>query len=82
MTASPATATATSLPAAGTRGGADEGSTVKPGHETWDVRRIVTTIAIVVVALAAIGYVYGKVRSAPPRHPDLERQPEDLEITG
>jgi hypothetical protein len=37
----------------------------------------VITTALVIIALAAAGYVYGKVRSAPPRHPDLARQPDD-----
>jgi hypothetical protein len=32
-----------------------------------------------VVALAALGYAYGKLRSAPPRHPDLARRPPDLD---
>jgi hypothetical protein len=73
---------ATTVPPAGSRGGADEGSVVKPAHETWSVRRIVTTTALAVIALAAIGYVYGKLRSTPPKHPDLTRQPEDLETTG
>jgi hypothetical protein len=72
----------TTVPPAGSRGGADEGSVVKPKHEAWSTRRIITTTVLVIIALAAIGYVYGKVRSAPPRHPDLERQPEDLEISG
>jgi hypothetical protein len=82
VTPPPATATPTTAPVAGSRGGADEGSAVKPSHETWDVRRIVITTALAVIALAAVGYVYGKIRSTPPKHPDLGRQPEDLEITG
>ena len=78
----PAAPVATTVPPAGSRGGASEGSVVKPTHETWSVRRIVTTTALAIIALAAIGYVYGKVRSTPPKHPDLTRQPEDLEATG
>ena len=74
-------AVATTVPPAGSRGGSIEGGVVKPTHETWSVRRIATTTALAVIALAAIGYVYGKVRSAPPKHPDLTRQPEDLEAT-
>ena len=42
--------------------------------ETWSPRRIATMTALAVVALAAIGYAYGKLRSAPPRHPDLARR--------
>jgi hypothetical protein len=80
--AAAAVAPATTLPPAGSRGGADEGSVVKPSHESWGVQQIIVTTALVVIALAAIGYVYGKVRSAPPKHPDLSRQPEDLEATG
>jgi hypothetical protein len=91
-TASPTTAAAviapppavaqTTIPPAGSRGGADEGSVVKPSDETWDVQRIVITTALVTIALAAAGYVYGKVRSTPPKHPDLTAQREDLERTG
>jgi hypothetical protein len=77
----PTTAPAT-IPPAGTRGGVDEGSVVKPSHETWTVERILVTTALAVIALAAIGYVYGKLRSVPPKHPDLAHRPEDLEATG
>jgi hypothetical protein len=80
--AAAAPAPATTIPPAGSRGGADEGSVVKPSHGGWDVQRMIVTTVLVVIALASIGYVYGKVRSAPPRHPDLTRQPEDLETTG
>jgi hypothetical protein len=66
---------------AGSRGGADAGSVVKPKHETWSVQRIVITTALSVIALAAIGYVYGRLRSVPPRHPDLAHRAEDLETT-
>ena len=72
----------TVAPPAGSRGGADAGSVVKPKHETWTVERIVVTTALVVVGLAAIGYVYGRLRSMPPKHPDLTRRAEDLETTG
>ena len=75
-------APATVAPPAGSRGGADAGSVVKPKHETWTVERIVVTTALVVVGLAAIGYVYGRLRSMPPKHPDLTRRAEDLETTG
>jgi len=68
-------------PPAGSRGVADEGSVVKPHGQTWDVERIVITTALVVIALAAFGYVYGKVRSAPPKHPDVDREPDDVEIS-
>ncbi len=77
----PATATSTSVatpPPAGSRGGATEGSVVKPSDETWSPRRIATMTALAIVALAAAGYAYGKLRSAPPRHPDLTRRPPDL----
>ena len=75
-------APATVAPPAGSRGGADAGSVVKPKHETWTVERIVVTTGLVVVGLAAIGYVYGRLRSMPPKHPDLIRRAEDLETTG
>jgi hypothetical protein len=78
----PAADPATTVPPAGSRGGASEGSVVKPTHEAWGVRRIVTTTVLAIIALAAIGYVYGKLRSAPPKHPDLTRQREDLEAMG
>jgi len=67
------------VPPAGTRGDATEGSVAKPRHETWSPRRIATMTALAVVALAAMGYAYGKLRSAPPRHPDLVRRPPDLD---
>ncbi len=70
-------ATATTVPPAGTRGGSAAGGVAKPTHETWSPRRIAVTTILAVIALAAAGYVYGKFRSAPPRHPDLVRQPED-----
>jgi len=71
--------TTVALPAAGSRGGATEGSVAKPTHETWTPRRIATVTGLAVVALAALGYAYGKLRSAPPRHPDLARRPPDLD---
>ena len=63
----------TVAPPAGSRGGVDAGSVVKPKHETWTVERIVVTTALVVIALAAIGYVYGRLRSLP--RPDLTHAP-------
>ena len=74
----PAT-TAAPVPPAGTRGGATDGSVAKPRRETWSPRRIATMTALAVIALAAAGYAYGKLRSAPPRHPDLARRPPDLD---
>jgi len=78
----PTTIPVTVPPPAGSRGGADAGSVVKPKHETWSVQRIVVTTALTVVALAAIGYVYGRLRSLPPKHPDLTQHTEDLETLG
>ncbi len=78
----PAPTTSTSVatpPPAGSRGGATEGSVVKPSDETWSPRRIATLTALAIVALAAAGYAYGKLRSAPPRHPDLAPRPPDLD---
>jgi hypothetical protein len=69
-------------PPAGSRGGVDAGSVVKPTHETWTVERIVVTTVLAVIALAAIGYVYGRLRSLPPKHPDLTQRAEDLETLG
>ena len=66
-------------PPAGSRGGVDAGSVVKPKHETWTVERILVTTALTVIALAAIGYVYGRLRSLPPKHPDLAKRAADLE---
>jgi hypothetical protein len=54
------------------RGGAAEGSTAKPEPaEGWSIERIVTLTALGIVALAAAGYAFGKIRSTPPIHPDL-----------
>jgi hypothetical protein len=71
--------TTVALPPAGSRGGATEGSVAKPTSESWSPRRIATITALGVIALAALGYAYGKLRSAPPRHPDLARRPPDLD---
>jgi len=58
------------------RGGAAAGSVAKPEDEQWSVRRMITTTALCVLALAVAGYGYGRIRSTPPRHPDLVRSPE------
>ena len=58
------------------RGGAAAGSIAKPEDEQWSVRRMVTATALCVLALSVLGYGYGRVRSTPPRHPDLVRSPE------
>ena len=58
------------------RGGAAAGSVAKPEDEQWNVRRMVTTTALCVLALSVAGYGYGRIRSTPPRHPDLVRSPE------
>ena len=58
------------------RGGTAAGSVAKPEDEQWSVRRMVTTTALCVLALAVVGYGYGRIRSTPPRHPDLVRTPE------
>jgi hypothetical protein len=67
----PATSTAaagtagTSVPTApvAERGGASAVDITKAEDEAWTVRRIATTVGVVVVALAIAGYVYGRVRS-------------------
>ena len=58
------------------RGGAEAGSIAKPEDEAWSVRRMVTTAAVCVAALAAAGFIYGRIRSTPPRHPDLVHEPD------
>ena len=58
------------------RGGAAAGSIAKPEDEQWSLRRMVTTTGLCVLALAVLGYGYGRVRSTPPRHPDLVRSPD------
>jgi hypothetical protein len=56
------------------RGGAAEGSIAKPeAAEGWSIERIVTLTALGIVALAAAGYAFGRIRSSPPIHPDLMR---------
>ena len=37
---------------------------------------MVTTTAVCIAALAAAGFIYGRIRSAPPRHPDLVHEPD------
>jgi hypothetical protein len=56
------------------RGGAASTNLVKPEDEEWSLRRVLTTTGLTIVALAAIGFVYGRIRSTPPRHPDLARE--------
>ena len=63
-------------PTAVRRGGTASGSIAKPEDEQWSVRRMVTTVGLCVVALAAAGYAYGRIRSTPPRHPGLVRSPD------
>jgi hypothetical protein len=53
------------------RGGAMAGTTAKPGDEEWSIRRIATTVGSVVLGLALLGFVYGRIRSAAPRRPPL-----------
>jgi hypothetical protein len=69
--------TTTTAPVAVRRGGAEAGSIAKPEDEPWSARRLVTTTALCVVALASAGYAYGRIRSAPPRHPDLVHEPPE-----
>ena len=40
------------------RGGAESGSIAKPEDEAWSVRRMVTTTAVCIAALAAAGFIY------------------------
>jgi hypothetical protein len=56
------------------RGGAASADLVKPEDEEWSLRRVLTATGLTVIALAAIGFVYGRIRSTPPRHPDLARE--------
>jgi hypothetical protein len=54
------------------RGGATSGSVAKPeAAEGWSIERLITVTALGIVALAAAGYILGKIRSTPPIHPDL-----------
>jgi hypothetical protein len=78
-TAAPPT---TVVPPPGARGNALQGATAKPRHETWTARRLATITALAIVVLASSGYAYGRMRSVPPRHPDLERSPDDYDGAG
>lgn len=51
------------------RGGAAPGTTAKPADEGWPFRRIGTTVGLIVAGLALLGFVYGRIRSTPPRPP-------------
>jgi hypothetical protein len=53
------------------RGGAEAGTTAKPGDEDWSIRRIATTVGVTVAGLALLGFVYGRIRSTSPRRPPL-----------
>ena len=69
--------TTSTAPIAVRRGGAEAGSIAKPEREQWSVREMATTALLCVVALAAAGYAYGRIRSVPPRHPDLVHEPPE-----
>jgi hypothetical protein len=75
-------APAPAVPPAGARGNALQGATAKPRHETWTARRLATITAFAIVVLASSGYAYGRLRSAPPRHPDLAPSPDDDDGAG
>ncbi len=67
------TVPATTVP----RGGAASGSVAKPEPaEGWSVQRLATLTLLGIVALAAAGYAFGRIRSTPPVHPDLARHPD------
>jgi hypothetical protein len=51
------------------RGGATAGTTAKPGDEGWPYRRIGVTVGLIVIGLALLGFVYGRIRSTSPRPP-------------
>lgn len=53
------------------RGGAPAGTTAKPADEEWTLRQILTTVGIIVGALAVTGFVYGRIRSMTPRRSQL-----------
>ena len=48
----------------------------KPEAETWELRQVLTILGLAIVALAALGYAYGRIRSVGPRHPGLVRSVE------
>jgi hypothetical protein len=51
------------------RGGATAGTTAKPADEGWPFRQIGTTVGLIVIGLALLGFVYGRIRSTSPRPP-------------
>jgi hypothetical protein len=51
------------------RGGAAPGTTAKPADEGWPFRRIGTIVGLLVLGLALLGFVYGRIRSHSPRPP-------------
>ena len=57
-------AATTPLPA---RAGTEAVDVTKDDEEVWSPRRIGITVGLVVVGLAAAGFVYGRIRSSPRR---------------
>ena len=49
------------------RAGTDTVDVAKADDEVWTPRRIGITVGLVVVGLAAAGFVYGRIRSSPRR---------------
>jgi hypothetical protein len=49
------------------RAGTDTVDVAKADDEVWSPRRIGITVGLVVVGLAAAGFVYGRIRSSPRR---------------
>jgi hypothetical protein len=49
------------------RGGAPAGTTAKPADDEWTLRQVLTTVGIIVAALAVIGFIYGRILSTTPR---------------
>jgi hypothetical protein len=48
----------------------------KPEGDTWELRQVLTVLGLGIIALAALGYAYGRIRSIGPRHPGLARSVE------
>jgi len=63
------------------RVGTRNGVLTKPDHPGWSVQRMLATTGVAVGGLVVLGWVYGRIRSIPPRRPEMSVLPDVIEET-